>query len=582
MGSLGTDTSLPSITGGLEYPALAAPMSDVWPQGAETELTRRVKAVKEETAIREAEYAKQVAAADGVGAKIAQIDIQRAQFTRKQAGEEASIREEYAKKAEQYGLDELADKFRLGNQLQVETVRQEAATIEAQNRARRQGYEVTYAEQEGRLANVRRTHQLSDERANAQFARSRTVDYGEGAGGAFRRAEAEYAAYAKANQEKIASLSSFQAQTDQIYNTIAAAAEATYGRDEQHYIKAIADKEAADIHFQTEQMRLQNETDSHLQAVIDAHKRAAEAATQPWSEAFNQMGSEIESTIGTAIKAAFMPMKPEYWYSSVQGPHGQPLTQAHRISPVGQELGGLGMSLLGDVGKAFQSTLMSSLAKSIFPGSSSFGEGLAKMIGVGTPGGLFGTGLGAVQGVDQAATAATFASSTAVFASAVGTFAAAAGTSAAGGGLGSLGTAASAGGLLSKIPFIGSLFGGGGAALGGGESAALLSVLSSGGIIPSFASGGLVYSAQAGWSVGSHGGGGVPALLHSKEMVLPAHISEGLQEMISSGGGGGAHLHFHGPADAPSMQRWFRNFMQSNPDAIRQMFRQNSLTPRSL
>jgi len=57
-----------------------------------------------------------------------------------------------------------------------------------------------------------------------------------------------------------------------------------------------------------------------------------------------------------------------------------------------------------------------------------------------------------------------------------------------------------------------------------------------------------------------------------------------LQDMIGRGGGGQQHFHahFHGPADAPAVSRWFRDNMRQNAGAIRDMFRQNALTPRSL
>jgi hypothetical protein len=75
------------------------------------------------------------------------------------------------------------------------------------------------------------------------------------------------------------------------------------------------------------------------------------------------------------------------------------------------------------------------------------------------------------------------------------------------------------------------------------------------------------------------------AQLHTKEMVLPAHISEGLQSMLgagSGGAGGDIHMHFHGPADGPSIQRWFKDNMMANSSAIKQMFRQGALTTRSI
>lgn len=69
---------------------------------------------------------------------------------------------------------------------------------------------------------------------------------------------------------------------------------------------------------------------------------------------------------------------------------------------------------------------------------------------------------------------------------------------------------------------------------------------SGGGIVPGFALGGIV-SAAGGMIVG---GGGVPAILHPREMVLPAHISEAVQGMANSGGrGNNVNSVSHGPTN---------------------------------
>jgi hypothetical protein len=116
-----------------------------------------------------------------------------------------------------------------------------------------------------------------------------------------------------------------------------------------------------------------------------------------------------------------------------------------------------------------------------------------------------------------------------------------------------------------------------------GAGAGLGSVLAAGfGALFGFSGGGIVPSAAGGWAVPSFQGGGVLSMLHSNEMVLPADISKGLQGMIASGGGGSVNLHFHGPADAPSMERWFNKQMANNSSAVRQMFLSGGLTPRSL
>jgi hypothetical protein len=54
--------------------------------------------------------------------------------------------------------------------------------------------------------------------------------------------------------------------------------------------------------------------------------------------------------------------------------------------------------------------------------------------------------------------------------------------------------------------------------------------------------------------------------------------------MIASGGGGASdlHLHFHGPSDAPAVERWFTGFLARNPAAVRNLLRSNALTPRTL
>jgi hypothetical protein len=96
-----------------------------------------------------------------------------------------------------------------------------------------------------------------------------------------------------------------------------------------------------------------------------------------------------------------------------------------------------------------------------------------------------------------------------------------------------------------------------------------------------FSKGGIVPSAAGGWALPSFAGA-TPALLHSREMVLPAPLSEGLQGMIAQGGGGDTHLHFHGPSDGPAVERWFAGLMARNPAVVRNMLRSNALTPRTI
>lgn len=133
-------------------------------------------------------------------------------------------------------------------------------------------------------------------------------------------------------------------------------------------------------------------------------------------------------------------------------------------------------------------------------------------------------------------------------------------------------TAASAiGAAMAAGGSSGGLLAGGGAAAGAGAALAL------------FSRGGIVPSAAGGWQLPSFAGG-QPAILHSREMVLPAHIADWVQNAAESGSGGApdVHLHFHGPADGPSIQRWWRDNMMANADVLARIFRQNKLTPRTI
>ena len=124
---------------------------------------------------------------------------------------------------------------------------------------------------------------------------------------------------------------------------------------------------------------------------------------------------------------------------------------------------------------------------------------------------------------------------------------------------------------------VGSVLGSGLSGLAGGGG--LFSWL--GGLL-AFSKGGIVPSAARGWALPSFAGT-TPALLHSREMVLPAPISEGLQSMIAQGGASGdMHLHFHGPSDGPAVERWFTGLMGRNPGVVRNMLRSNALTPRTI
>jgi hypothetical protein len=199
------------------------------------------------------------------------------------------------------------------------------------------------------------------------------------------------------------------------------------------------------------------------------------------------------------------------------------------------------------------------------------GQGVGDVLASAVGGGLFGAPQQLGQAAAMTANTTALAANTTALASLTATLGTAAATTSAGA-LGSLGGAAQLAGGTAEL---------GSAAAGSGGILGFL-----GGLF-TFDRGGIVPSAAGGWALPSFPGAR-PALLHAREMVLPAPISDGLQRLIAAGGaeaggsGGDLHVHFHGPADGPAVERWFRGLMARSPEVVRDMLRSNALTPRSL
>ena len=146
--------------------------------------------------------------------------------------------------------------------------------------------------------------------------------------------------------------------------------------------------------------------------------------------------------------------------------------------------------------------------------------------------------------------------------------------------IGSLFSASRLGGSGGDQDFSGGLTGAGEEMIGGSiaASSGFGSVFGSEGMFGSlfkgigtlfgFAHGGIVPSAQGGWAVPSLGPGGVLAQLHSNEMVLPADISEGLQNLIASPNGANAS-----GGDAPIVVNFGVSAMDSQD--VARFFRSN-------
>ncbi len=206
-----------------------------------------------------------------------------------------------------------------------------------------------------------------------------------------------------------------------------------------------------------------------------------------------------------------------------------------------------------DMMKSILSSMLKSAMQGLF-NSLLFGGGAAGAGGVGTGGaGAVGSSIGGAIGGSSGILGSLLglgsaAGSVASGASAIG------GLFATGGGLDTLtGAFASAsaagasagGGLGAVLPFLGTLF--------------------------SFFERGGIASARGGWTVPSFASGGVLSMLHSNEMVLPAHISQFVQDAAARGGGGGHTFNLNisamdgasvmraGPALVASINRAMRN-----------------------
>src|SRR5260370_21659136 len=187
------------------------------------------------------------------------------------------------------------------------------------------------------------------------------------------------------------------------------------------------------------------------------------------------------------------------------------------------------------------------------------GEGVGDVLGNALSRWIFGLPQQLGQAAATTANTAALAANTAALTALAGTLGATAATSGAGA-LGAVGAGAELGAASGSGGFLGfprSLF--------------------------AFERGGLVPSAARGWALPNFPGA-TPALLHAREMVLPAPLSEGLQNMIGQGGRGGGdmHLHFHGPSDGPAVERWFTGLLARPPGVARDTLRSNAVTPRTL
>lgn len=281
----------------------------------------------------------------------------------------------------------------------------------------------------------------------------------------------------------------------------------------------------------------------------EAGKAAAAAFTAPFRGAFSRVGGSLEAALTGALTGE---KGKRIWQSLDRALVGSGVNlvtgTASRIAAI--PLGGLlGQAVkpgqgVGDVlGGAVSSWAVKGLA-SLFPS-------VGKMFGQTT------------QDVAQTANTTALTALTTAVAANTAALTAASATSTASAGSSALSAAGSAGGLLGGVKTIGGWLG-----------------FAKGGVVPAAAGGWVVPAAAGGWSLPpSFGSDRVMAALTPGEMVLPTHLSDGLQQMIGAGPGGDFHAHFHGPSDAPQMARFFRNNRRHIVDAVRGAFHSGALNP---
>jgi hypothetical protein len=270
--------------------------------------------------------------------------------------------------------------------------------------------------------------------------------------------------------------------------------------------------------------------------IADAARREADRIALPYRQAFDEIGVGWRSAVSGLVEGSET--------------FGSAALQAVRAVERG---------ILGMIETTVSKFAAGPLASLLGTPAPSAGEGVGDVLGNALSRWIFGMPQQLGQAAATTANTAALAANTAALTALAGTLGASAATSGAGalGAVGAgaeLGAASGSGGFLG---FLGSLF--------------------------AFERAGIVPSAARGWALPNFPGA-TPALLHAREMVLPAPLSEGLQNMIAQGGGGGGdmHLHFHGPSDGPAVERWFSGLLARQPGVVRNMLRSNALTPRTL
>ena len=303
------------------------------------------------------------------------------------------------------------------------------------------------------------------------------------------------------------------------------------------------------------------------QQEIELYNKAAEAtnnankkAVQSFTQVFDSFGSGMESAMNSIFKAI---VAPQVDYIKAGLTTVKINERSREIeAAAGKLLMSLGDSILKGLGDLASKMAGQLLAKAIGVTGEAATGGLGSVLGAGV-GKLFGVASKAPEAASfglagtQLQLAATQLQAAAVALTGAGGAGAAGGVGAAAGGAAVSSAAAQAPTIAAITTASSAQVAATTAAAAAGtadvtaQTAALTGAIAASTATESaamqipkpfgFARGGIVPSAQGGMVVGGVGNRGIPAILHAREMVLPAHLSEGIQRMISSPGGVNTH-----------------------------------------
>lgn len=307
-----------------------------------------------------------------------------------------------------------------------------------------------------------------------------------------------------------------------------------------------------------EGVRASAEQQELMKKRADDMKAVGDRWAAPFKSAFDTIGSTLESSISGL------------------------LDRSKTLSQVWADLGKSATSALVDTA----GSILSKTAAGFVPGSKP-GEGFGEAAG-NLASNWLGKQLSSALNIGDVAKDSALIANTVAITANTAALGVSAGASAAGGAGSALGAAGSAGGILGGLAKVGGWVA---TALGQPEIGVPLALAGSavggspgGGTGGLYKYGGIVPSAAGGWVLPSSPGA-QPAILHSREMVLPAPISEGIQSAIAGGGlgGGGMAFHLHAlVADGPAVERMFKNNGRVLSGVMRDALRSNRLTPRTI